>query len=71
MELKEETGEAVVKHLFDLNKQIGMPEKLGAVGVKQEHIETLSDLAFADFCHPNNPKPVSREDFKKLYQEAL
>ena len=71
MELKEETGEAVVRHLFDLNKQIGMPEKLGAVGVKQEHIETLSDLAFADFCHPNNPKPVSREDFKKLYQEAL
>ena len=71
MELKEETGEAVVRHLFDLNKQIGMPEKLGGVGVKQEHIETLSDLAFADFCHPNNPKPVSREDFKKLYQEAL
>jgi alcohol dehydrogenase class IV len=39
--------------------------------VKQEHIETLSDLALADFAHPNNPKPVSRDDFKKLYLKAL
>jgi alcohol dehydrogenase class IV len=39
--------------------------------VKEEHIETLADLAIADFAHPNNPKPVSREDFKRLYTEAL
>ena len=71
MELKEETGNAVVNHLFALNNQLGLPTTLGAIGVKEEHIETLSDLAFADFCHPNNPKPVSREDFKKLYIEAL
>ena len=71
MELKEETGEAVVNHLFDLNKHIGMPIKLSDIGVKEEHIEALSDLAFADFCHPNNPRPVSRDDFKKLYQQAL
>ena len=71
LQLQEETGEAVVNHLFELNKQIGLPTTLGAIGVKEEHIETLSDLAFADFCHPNNPKPVSREDFKKLYLEAI
>jgi alcohol dehydrogenase class IV len=71
MELKEETGEAVSKHLFELNKRIGMPVRLSDIGVKNEHVETLSDLAFADFCHPNNPKPVTKEDFKKLYFEAL
>ena len=71
MELKEETGNAVVNYLFALNNQLGLPTTLGAIGVKAEHIETLSDLAFADFCHPNNPKPVTREDFKKLYTEAL
>lgn len=71
MELKEETGTAVVNHLFELNKKIGLPIKLKDIGVKEEHIETLSGLAFADFAHPNNPKPVSREDFKKLYTEAL
>lgn len=71
MELKEETGEAVVKHLFELNQRIGMPVKLCDIGVKEEHLETLADLAFADFCHPNNPKPVSRTDFRKMYGEAL
>ncbi|MBN9385118.1 MAG: iron-containing alcohol dehydrogenase [Chitinophagaceae bacterium] len=71
MELRDESGEAVVERLFGLNKELGLPVRLREVGVKEEHIETLSDLAFADFCHPNNPKPVSREDFKKLYLEAL
>lgn len=71
MELEDETGEAVVNHLFNLNDEIGLPDRLRDIGVKQEHIEPLSDLAIADFAHPNNPKPVSREDFKKLYTEAL
>ena len=71
MDLKKKSGKAVVKHLFDLNKKIGMPRKLGKIGVKDEHIETLSDLAIDDFAHPNNPKPVTRDDFKKLYLEAL
>jgi alcohol dehydrogenase class IV len=71
LELKEETGEAVVKYLFDLNSKINIPHKLSAIGVKKEHISTLADLAIADFAHPNNPKPVSREDFKKLYTRAL
>lgn len=71
MELDDETGEAVVNHLFNLNDQVGLPDRLRDIGVKQEHIEPLSDLALADFCHPNNPRPVTREDFKKLYTEAL
>jgi alcohol dehydrogenase class IV len=71
LELKDETGEAVVKYLFDLNSKINIPHKLREIGVKQEHVEPLADLAIADFAHPNNPKPVSREDFKQLYQKAL
>src|ERR1043165_2316216 len=71
LELKEETGDAVVKYLFDLNSKINIPHHLKDIGVKQEHIETLADLAIADFAHPNNPKPVSREDFRNLYSKAL
>ena len=71
LELNEETGQAVVKYLFDLNSKINIPDKLRDIGVKQEHIETLADLAIADFAHPNNPKPVSREDFRNLYCKAL
>lgn len=71
LELKTETGEAVVQYLFELNTKVNIPHKLSEIGVKSEHIETLADLAIADFAHPNNPKPVSREDFKNLYLEAL
>jgi alcohol dehydrogenase class IV len=71
LELNKETGEAVVKYLIDLNAAIHIPHRLRDIGVKQEHIETLADLAIADFAHPNNPKPVRREDFKQLYQKAL
>ncbi|MEO6549588.1 MAG: iron-containing alcohol dehydrogenase [Ferruginibacter sp.] len=71
MDLETTTGEAVVNYLFKLNEQIGLPRKLSAIGVMEEHIATLSELAFADFCHPNNPRPVSLNDFKQLYTEAL
>ncbi len=71
LNLKDESGEAVVDYLFQLNSAINIPNTLSAIGVKAEHIETLADLAIADFAHPNNPKPVTREDFKNLYAKAL
>ena len=71
LELKEENGEGVVKYLHELNSKINIPHSLRDIGVKEEHIETLADLAIADFAHPNNPKPVTREDFKQLYLNAL
>jgi len=71
LDLKSDDGEAVVEHLFTLNKKTNLPIKLNGIGVKPEHIETLADLAFDDFCHLNNPKPVTRENFKNLYLEAL
>jgi alcohol dehydrogenase class IV len=71
MELKQEDGDGVVARLFELNEQLGLPVRLRDVGVAEEHLETLADLALADFCHPNNPKQVNREDFLRLYKEAL
>src|SRR5688500_15574311 len=71
LELKKENGTGVVQRLFELNDSIKIPRKLRDIGVKEEHIDTLSDLAIADFAHPNNPKPVSRDDFRNLYKKAL
>ncbi len=71
MKLPDPSGESVVNALFELNQKIGLPVKLSTQGVKEAHVETLADLAEADFAHPNNPKPVKREDFKRMYMEAL
>ncbi len=68
--LQKETGEAVVQFLFELNDSINIPRQLRDIGVKQEHIDPLADLAIADFAHPNNPKPVTREDFRQIYRRA-
>ncbi len=64
-------GNALIDALFALNERLGLPTRLSGIGVCEEHLEELSDLAFADFCHPNNPKPVTREDFRRIYGEAL
>lgn len=71
LELKDDSGEGVIQYLFDLNTKVGIPHRLRDIGVKQEQLDTLADLAFADFAHPNNPKPVTRQNFRDLYQEAL
>ncbi len=69
--LEDQSGEGIVNWLFDLNKKLGLPTKLSDAGVKAEHLDQLADLAILDFCHPNNPKPVTREDFRRIYEEAL
>ena len=71
LQIKNETGEAVVDYLFELNNRLGIPNRLTGIGVTKDHLDTLANLAFADFAHPNNPKPVSRNDFKLLYETAL
>jgi len=71
LSLKDESGQAVVKYLFEFNSRIQIPHKLSAIGMKPDHVEALADLAIADFAHPNNPKPVTRDDFRQLYLKAL
>jgi len=71
LDLKSEHGKAVIDYIFLLNTRIKIPLRLREIGVKEEHLDTLADLAIADFAHPNNPKPVSRDDFRRLYSYAL
>ena len=61
----------VIEWVRELNQQVGIPAKLREVGVREEHLETLAQLALEDFAHPNNPQPVSLDDFRKLYAAAF
>lgn len=71
MELPNSGGDELVQALFDLNHRLGLPTRLRECGVDESHLDALADLAIADFAHPNNPKPVSRADFRALYDSAL
>ncbi len=67
----EESPKAVVDYLADLVKRIGLPTNLSSQGVKESDLEELSRLALEDVCHACNPKPVTRDDFRKIYRAAL
>ena len=61
----------VIPYLFELNNELGLPTRLRDIGVEESHVETLSQLAIEDFCHPSNPKPVAKADFEAIYRKAL
>lgn len=54
-----------------LNQRIGMPATLREMGVKEAVAERILDGALTDHATPTNPRPVSRDDFRMLFFEAL
>lgn len=69
--LKEQTGEAFIQWLADLKKQCGIPRNLNEAGISKDKLDRLVQVAFEDSCHQNNPCPVSKEDFRKIFTEAF
>ena len=67
----EKAADKAIKAVSDLNKRIGIPEKLSQVGVKEEHLEELTSKAFLDGCHQSNPRKCTKEDLMNLYKELL
>ncbi|MCX7650540.1 MAG: iron-containing alcohol dehydrogenase [Flavobacteriales bacterium] len=65
------SGRDIPDFLLQLNERLNLPTTLRAAGVKEEHLEPLTELAVQDFAHPNNPVPVSRADFAQLYRQAF
>ena len=66
-----EAAEKAIEAVSDLNKRIGIPEKLSDVGVKEEDLEELTEKAFLDGCHQSNPRSCTRENLMELYKEVL
>jgi alcohol dehydrogenase class IV len=69
--LDHESSDGVLRWLADLKAEIGMPRSLATAGVDPEHLERLCDVAIEDGCHANNPRPVSRDDFRRIFTEAF
>jgi alcohol dehydrogenase class IV len=67
----EAAADKAIEAVMDLNKRIGIPEKLSQVGVKQEHLEELMEKAFLDGCHGTNPRECTSDDLMELYKQAL
>lgn len=68
---EEEAADKAIEAVADLNRRIGIPEKLSEVGVTEEHLEELTAKAFLDGCHQTNPRKCTSEDLMNLYREVL
>lgn len=68
---RNEAGREFLRWLADLKARIGIPARLSEAGVRPEHLDRLVEVAKRDGCHQYNPRPVSREDFRKILTEAL
>lgn len=55
----------------ELSRSLGLPTSLKEIGVTEEGVDDLVELAMADPCHGNNPRPCAKEDFRALYLKAL
>jgi alcohol dehydrogenase class IV len=67
----DEAAGKAIEAVERLIQNVGIPDSLAAVGVKEEHLPMLAKQAFGDICHKTNPRPCSEEDFLSLYREAL
>lgn len=49
---------------------IGLPLRLRDLGVTKKELEWLAEKAMNDHCTATNPRPMTIEDFAKLYDDA-
>ena len=57
--------------IVELSKKVGITQTVSEVGGKEEDLDMLADKAMADACMPGNPREVTKEDFIKLFKEAM
>ena len=55
----------------ELSKSVGVTQTVKDTGCKEEDLEMLAEKAMEDPCKPGNPREVSKEDFIRLYREAM
>ena len=57
--------------ISELSKSVGVTQKISDYGAREEDIEMLAEKAMEDPCKPGNPRDVTKEDFMRLYRQAM
>jgi 4-hydroxybutyrate dehydrogenase len=63
-------GKAPDEALAELNRTIGMPAGLGAMGVTEVMMQHVSQDALKDHCHATNPRIATAGDYLNILREA-
>jgi alcohol dehydrogenase class IV len=66
-----DADQQTISFMKDFLASLGLNTKLREHGVKPEQLDALVSQAIEDPCHKTNAVPVTRENFRELYQEVL
>jgi alcohol dehydrogenase class IV len=70
-----DSAQAFVDWLTALKRELAIPATLGAHAatrrVTRADVPALVDVAIQDTCHQTNPRPCTREDFERIFTEAI
>jgi len=66
-----ENGEALVRAIFALSREIGLPSGLAEIGVKSGDLPELSEEAMDEAIGATNPRPYTAPQVLELYKDAL
>ena len=61
----------IADHIERLNERINLPPSLGAMGVTEEMIPSLTAHCLGDICHILAPRQPTEEEYRELFLEAI
>ena len=64
-------ADAVADAVRDLNRRLGLPSGLAALGVDESMYERIIDGAMADHTHKTNPRLATRDDYGRMLDESM
>jgi alcohol dehydrogenase class IV len=65
------TATSLANALRTLREKVKLPGGLASEGVVKGDVPKLAEKALGDACHRSNPRPCTREDMVKLYEQSL
>jgi 4-hydroxybutyrate dehydrogenase len=64
-------GTDLANHIAQLNTRLGLPAKLGPLGVTPQMVPTIAEAAMHDHSHATNARPATVEDYQTLLTDVL
>ncbi len=65
------TGSDPAAFIEGLNRRLGLPAGLAAMGVRREDLPAIADAALKDHCHATNPRAATRDDYLGMLEAAF